>query len=348
MKPRCHVAVALLMVFPGCASEAKSDADFQNDIVAGLHDLLLGSVREVHQAAVDLQAAAPQPVGRGWSATLDQDALSAMTTAWIRARRAWEPAEGVIAPLFPDIDGPLDSRYEDYLQSTGPDGDLFDGSGVTGMHAVERILFAPVTPAAVVAQESQWMGYKPAAWPQNEQEAAEFKNGLCQQLLRDSQSLVDKWEPQGIDLRFAFKGLTGLMNEQEEKLSLAANREEESRYAQRTLADLRDNLAGTKNIYALFVPWLDTKANGYAINMNVEVAFDRLEQTYKTVDGDAIPPPPGTWNSMEPSPDDQASPFGVLFLSVVQEVDATRPGSAVDSMNHAAQVLGLPQFTAQN
>ena len=348
MKLRCCIAVALLTVSTGCGSDTKSDADFQNDIVGGIHDLLLSSVTQLHQATLDLQAAAPEPSGRGWSASADQAAILAMKDAWVRARKAWEPAEGVLAPLFPEIDGPMDSRYEDYLQASGPDNDLFDGSGVTGMHAIERILFAPDTPADVVARESQVAGYKAAAWPQNQQEAAEFKTGLCQQLVKDSQSLVDKWAPKAIDLRFAFQGLTGLMNEQEEKLSLAANHEEESRYAQRTLADLRDNLSGTKKIYALFVPWVDTKSNGHAINMDVEIAFDRLDQTYSTVTGDAIPPPPPTWDSAKPSPDDQGTPFGVLYVSVVQEVDATRPGSAVDSMNHAAEVLGLPEFTGQN
>jgi hypothetical protein len=42
------------------------------------------------------------------------------------------------------------------------------------------------------------------------------------------------------------------------------------------------------------------------------------------------------------------TPFGVLYVAVVQEVDATRPGSAVDSMNHAARVLGLPEFIGQH
>ncbi len=64
--------------------------------------------------------------------------------------------------------------------------------------------------------------------------------------------------------------------------------------------------------------------------------------------GDAIPPPPPTWDSSKPSPADQGSPFGVLYVSVVQEVDASRPGSAVDSMNHAARMLGLPEFNGQN
>src|SRR5882757_2942528 len=104
MKLGNHALVAVLSILAGCHSTGKSDDEFQSDIMSGIHDLLLSDVRGVHQAALDLQTAAPLPSGRGWDATQDALAIDGMKQAWIRARKAWEPAEGVLAPLFPDID----------------------------------------------------------------------------------------------------------------------------------------------------------------------------------------------------------------------------------------------------
>ena len=61
------------------------------------------------------------------------------------------------------------------------DNSLFDGQGVIGMHAIERILYVQQTPAFVVGFESKLPGYKAAAFPATEQEAADFKNKLCPQ-----------------------------------------------------------------------------------------------------------------------------------------------------------------------
>jgi iron uptake system component EfeO len=346
MKLGCLLILALALCVPGCGSgQSKSDAQFQSEIVAGMHDLLLNRVRNLNQAAIDLCAAAPLAAGRGWDGQADADAIERMKGAWVGARGAWEQAEGVLAPLFHDIDASMDARYEDTVGPNLPgDDDLFDGNGVTGMHAIERILYAPDTPAGVVDRESQLPGYHPAAWPATEQQAAEFKNQLCRRFVDDSKSLVDDWLPKAIDLRFAFQGITALMDEQEEKVSLAAENVEESRYAQRTLADLRDNLSGTQSVYALFVPWLMTKPDGAAADMQVQTALARLQTTYLSVPGDAIPSPPADWNSNLPSAADQQSPFGILFVAVVQEVEPSRPGSAVDSMNRVARMLGLPEF----
>jgi iron uptake system component EfeO len=347
MKLHPRLAVAALLAHVACSSPATTDAQFQAKIVVDMHQLLLGNVQALNQAARDLQAAAPTPIGRGWDAT-DQAAVSSMENAWKNMRTAWEASEGVIAPLFPDLDASMDSRYDELLMAIGPAGDpdLFDGQGVTGMHAVERILFAPVIPPGVIAQEAMLPGYVAAAWPATQDQAAEFKTKLCQRLVDDTQTLVNMWEPRAIDLNQAFDGLTSLMNEQKEKVSLAAQHEEESRYSQRTMGDLRDNLAGTRAAYDLFTPWLETKPGGLEINSEVEQALDRLGQTYSTVYGDAIPTPPPTLDPTMPlSVTDQSTPFGMLYVAVVQEVDPTYTGSCVDSMNHVATTLGLPPFT---
>jgi iron uptake system component EfeO len=135
------------------------------------------------------------------------------------------------------------------------------------------------------------------------------------------------------------------MNEQREKVNKAASEEEESRYSQRTMADIRDNLAGTKKVYALFQGWFRSKSGGGAIDQDVLAGFSSLEAGYSAVNGEAIPQPPATWSSEDPSASDLETPFGKLFSSVHEAVDPNRKGSVVDSMNLAAAALGLAQFS---
>jgi iron uptake system component EfeO len=343
--------LALAALAPACSSDdssAKSDAEYQDEVVIGMHDALLSDVGALHDAAVALQAAAPTPSGRGWDATLDAVALGAMKDAWLDARGAYERTEGALAPLFPDLDGAIDARYEDFIEGVpGGDQNLFDDEGVTGMHAIERILYAPTTPEAVIALESTLEGYRAAAFPATEEEATAFKNQLAARLVSDTQTLLDQWQPQAIDLGGSFQGLISLMNEQREKVNKAASEEEESRYSQRTLADLRQNLAGTTRIYALFRDWLHSKSGGSEIDADVEASFDTLDTTYAEFSDDAIPKPPSDWSSENPSAAALASPFGRLYSAVQTAVDPNVPGSAVDGMNRAAVELGFPELVEE-
>lgn len=340
MNSKLALFPALALLSFGCSSTP----DYEKDAVIGMHQALLSDVESLHQAAIELQKAAPEPAGRGWDADMDADAISAMKDAWLEARSAYERTEGALAPLFPDLDGAIDARYDDFLTDLGGAGDqdLFDGEGVTGMHAIERILFAKTIPDTVIKVEASLPGYKAAAWPATEEEATEFKTKLAAQLVTDTKKLQDGWQPQSIDLPGAFGGLRALMNEQREKVRKAASEEEESRYAQRTMADIRDNLAGTRKAYDLFKPWLETKADGPAIIDDVESAFDRLSATYDAVKGDKFPPRPDTWSSENPSATDLETPFGKLFTAVQDAVDPNVKGSVVDGMTRSAEALKIP------
>jgi iron uptake system component EfeO len=343
--------LALLLLCPACSSDDEgasgSDTRYKEQVVDGMHSTLLTDVKALHDAAVALQAAAPAPTGRGWDATLDAADITAMTDAWLDARAAYERTEGALAPLFPEIDAAIDARYEDFLEGGNGDQDLFDGEGVTGMHGIERILFVDDTPASVVAVEATLPGYKAAKWPATQAEAAAFKNELAAQLVADTQTLVDQWQPQQIDLEAAFSGLISLMNEQREKVNKAASEEEESRYSRRTLADLRDNLAGTRRAYAQFETWLKSKPEGVAIDADIQASFDDLETTYEALPGDAIPAPPASWSAETPSAADLQTPFGKLYSAVHDAVDPNEAGSAVDGMNRAAKELGFPEFVEE-
>jgi iron uptake system component EfeO len=340
----------------GCSSDSEqtdSDATHRQNVTNGMHDTLAAQIDAFLQGSRDLQAAAPMPAGRGWDASQDATALAAMREAWKRVRVAYEKIEGAIAPLFPEIDFSVDARYDDFLAELNGQGDdnAFDDLKVTGQHAIERILFIETTPPTVVEFEKALPGYKPAALPATEQEAADFKSRLSNKLVVDVADLQTEWQPARIDLGGAFQGLISLMNEQLEKVNKAATHEEESRYAEATLADLRANLDGTITAYRLFKPWLASKPNpqdpskdGPTIDGKIEQGFQSLRAAYDRYPGDAIPQPPSTWSSQNPTPEDLNSDFGKLFSAAQQAADPAKPGSIVDQMNAAAQVLGFPQL----
>ncbi|HXJ20024.1 MAG TPA: EfeM/EfeO family lipoprotein [Polyangia bacterium] len=332
----------------GCSS-TKTDAEYQQDVVNGMRSGLIADLANLETASQMLQAAAPTPADRGWDATMDADAIANMKAAWTQCRTAYEHIEGATAPIFPDIDASIDSRYDDFLAAL-PGGDtyLFDGTGVTGMHAVERILYADVTPARVVQYESMLDGDVAAAFPATAQEASDFKTSLMQKQYDDAKMLHDAWEAAtNYDLDAAFSGLISLMNEQREKVDKASTDQEESRYSQTTMADIRHNLEGTQKVYALFQPWIRSKNGGVAIDASIEQGFANLQTLYDTVQGDAIPQPPATWSSENPTPEDLQSPFGMLYEGVEAAVDPNEPSSIVAHMNQAATLLKFQGFTEE-
>jgi iron uptake system component EfeO len=345
MKTLSILAAALPAVLPalGACSDPKSDAEFRADVVAGLHDSIGADLADLVQAARALQVAAPT---HAWDPVADADAITAMRAAWLRSRIAYEHVEGATAPIFGDLDVSLDARYEDFLARLGPTGDpnLFDGRGATGMHAIERILYARDVRPEVIAFESPLPGYVPAAYPATIDQAVAFKTQLVQKLIDDATALRDQWQPAAIDIGAAFQGLVGLMNEQKEKVNLAATGEEESRYANLTLFDLRNNLDGTRTAYALFRPWIAARPDGGDLDAQIDAGFAELAQLYAALPGDALPPVPDGWTADQPTPADLATPFGVLWQTVHRDVDPTRSGSVVFAMNQVATMLGFPEF----
>ena len=345
-------AVATLLLAAGCGPSTKPDAEYQREIVTGMHQSILTEIKDLKAAVTDLQTAAPLPAGRGWDKTMDAAALQNMRAAWTRARTSYEHIEGAVAPLFPDLDVAADERYEKFIEKLAPTGDqnLFDGTGCTGMHAVERVLFADVTPQSVLDAEKVRPGYKAAAFPATAQEAADFKNLLVARLLTDVDELEKSWTPAKIDLPAAYQGLKDLMNELREKVNKASAGVEESRYAQVTMTDIRNNLQGTKSIYALFRPWLLTKKSkkdanhdGDKVDAKLAAAFDRLEASFAEFPAAAIPAPPATWSAEMPSPADLQTPFGKLYTAVRTATDPKVEASIVDEMNDASVLLGFPE-----
>lgn len=338
------VASYFALATTGCDDDGPSDAEFETSVVAAMHDSIATDLADIATHTRALQAAAPM---HAWNATTDAQAIEAMRAAWKRARIAYEHVEGATAPIFPDFDASLDARYDDYLSDLGPAGDPtpFDASGVTGMHGIERILYAPTIRPEVIAFEITLPGYRAAAYPATDAEAMAFKTQLVQRLIDDAEELHAQWQPAAIDIGAAFQGLVGLMNEQREKVNLAATGEEESRYANVTLFDLRNNLAGTRQVYGVFRAWVAAK-NGEAADASIEAHLDTLEALYAGT-SDALPEVPADWSSDMPTAANLATPFGRVWNTVHDEVDPNRPGSIVASMNEVAKLLGFPEFVEE-
>ncbi len=293
-------------------------------------------------AAAEVCAAAP---AKAWSAATDAAAIEKMKAAWKKARPAYEHTEGAIAVLYPETDVSIDERYDGFLERT-TDTTLFDDQGVTGNHAIERILWAGSHPAFVVSFERESLGgkYLEAKWPATDTEAASFKSKLCARWARETAQIRDDFSPLALDPASAYRGVIGSMAEQLEKVKKAASGEEESRYAQFTLNDMRANLEAGKVTWSAFKPWLLTKTNGVKVVAEIDAAFDRMDTLYAQSPGDSIPQPPATWSSVHPGSADTQTPFGKLFMGLSAEANESTDGSLVFELSESAAMLGIPQL----
>lgn len=299
------------------------------------------NLTDLHAATVELQAAAPAPDADGWNAAADRDAVEKMRSAWYKARTAYEHIEGAIAVLFPEYDVSTDARYDDFLLN-GADSYLFDDQGVTGVHAIERILWSDSIPTATLTHEQGLAGYKAAAFPASEQEARDFREKLVPRLVKETGDMGDQFQPLALDLTAAFRGVLQSMTEQVEKISRASTGSEESRYAQYTLADMKANVAGGKQIYLAFQPWVLSKgAEGAAFDGGVTAGFKRIEDGYNAQPGTSLPPLPAGFNPETPRAEDLTTPFGQIFSLVHKESDPSAAGSLSNEMSGLADLLGL-------
>lgn len=337
----CLLAVGSMAC--GCNGNTQKDTARRAEVVAALKQHLEARVADWVAASRALQEAAPQGTAEGWSAATNA-AVDAMKAAWFKGRRAYELVEGAMAPLFPESDAATDSRYEDFLVRLGsrPDTYYFDDEGVVGMHAIERILWADAVPDPVVQYEATLPGYVKAAFPSTAQEAADFKNKLAGRLVKDTETLQKNLQAMHPDIAFVYRGLLDLVREQVEKVDKTASGEEESRYAQATLTDLRSNLDGCEAAYGILRPWLRDKNDGVATDQKITAAFADLRRLYTS--SKDMPTPPADWSSVDPTPAALQTPFGKLFAATKQAADEASPGSLVAQLRGAAKILGLPEM----
>ncbi|HEY0713080.1 MAG TPA: imelysin family protein [Polyangia bacterium] len=339
-----HLGLTIVSVLAAsCSGAGAREEAHRREVTVGVKRFLATHIDGWLAASRDLREAAPLPADRGWDAQLDGDAIEAMRSAWKRARHEYELIEGAIAPIFPESDAATDARYEDFLARMGADGDRdpFDDKGVIGMHAIERILFLSETPARVRAFELGLRGQHPARQPSTAAEATRFKQLLAGRMVADIEQLAAEFQPLELDLGFAFRGLIDLVNEQVEKVDKTASGEEESRYAQWTLADLRANQQGVAEVYALFRPWLLSRRGGDAQDAAISAGLARLKAALDEHVGHAMPQPPARWSSVRPTPEALGTPFGRLFATVKAECDPAHEASLHAALLRAAVTLGL-------
>ena len=333
--------------FAACGDDDDDDdavsGDYEKTATLDVKKYVDGELQNLYDASLALQKAAPDPDADGWNAKDDKPAVDAMKAAWADARDAYERVEGSIALLFRDLDKSTDERYDGFLNDDGPDDNLFDGEGVTGVHAIERILWADSHPERVLEFEKTVPGYTTAAFPSNDEEAWAFKHELVGRLVTDTKSMKDDYATYALDPSAAFWGIIGSMAEQSEKTTLGASGEDESRYAQRTLADMRANLQGANAVFKAFRAWV-VSSNGAATATEIQAGLDNIGDAYAEVKSDALPEVPDGFNPDSPTDEELESPYGKLWALLNAETDANSKDSLINKMAAAADGMGIPEF----
>ena len=312
-----------------------------------------GELTLLNESATALQAFAPDADADGWNLTDDREAVFSMKGQWKQARLSYERVEGAIAVLFPGLDASTDERWDGFIGEAA-DANLFDDDGVTGVHGIERILFSDDIPANVLAfEQGVGDGFAPSrfsapAFPTTLAESGDFKDKLAQRLVVDTTTMKDDFLDTDLALEAAFRGVLGSMEEQAEKVNLAGTGEDESRYAQHTLADMRANLEGGLAIYEAFDEMFAAKGDeGAALHDEIHAAFERVQTHYDSIAGDAVPAVPATWNPDAPSEADRATPYGALFLFLADETDFANEASFVSAFSRGAALLEIPELAGE-
>jgi iron uptake system component EfeO len=338
---RLAVGFALTTGAFACDNEdVDPEAELEKEATLSVKSYVTAELENLLEASEALQAAAPEPDDDGWSLEADREAVLEMREHWADARDAYERVEGSIALLFTELDTSTDARYDALLNEDSPDEALFDGEGVTGMHAIERILYAGEHPDAVIAFESGQPGYQEAAFPATEAEAEAFKDELAKRLVDDCETMLTEFKPRALDAATAYNGVVGSMAEQLEKVLLAVSAEDESRYAKRTLDDMRANLEGGVAVYEAFQPWL-LEVGDEELDAEIVAGFDEIDAAYEAIEGPAIPDPPEGFDARDPSEEDLETDYGELFKLLTDQTKLDMEGSLLNSLAEAADQLGI-------
>ncbi|MBL8678160.1 MAG: EfeM/EfeO family lipoprotein [Myxococcales bacterium] len=328
--------VAMSFAIAGCASPQEVATQRTKDAIAR-------ELATLTSAARALRDATPAPDPDGWSHTADAQSIENMRAAWRRTRVAYERVEGAVAILFPETDVSIDERFDAFVTERA-DRNLFDGEGVTGMHAIERILWADSTPERVRTFEQGLPTMpEPGRTPRDATEATQFRDELVGRLVRDCEAMERQFRPLALDNATAFRGVIGSLEEQLEKIDKAATSEEESRYAQFTLADMRANLDGGVTTFEAFVPWLESVGER-ALVTQIRAKFTAIDAAYRAHAGDGIPAVPVGYNPEAPSAEHTATPYGQLRAMLVAESDPMRRDSLVSLMRRAATAMQIPEL----
>lgn len=337
------VVLGSALAVSGCASDndlVLADAALDTESASATKAHLIVHAHDLATAANALCASAPQPAADGWVRARDGAQIEAMKKAWRDAHAAYEGVAGAVDVLLPELGAALDTRYDGVLES-GPDGYLFDDLGFVGLHAVERILWADRVPKKVVTFESSLAGYVPAAFPADQASAMSFRDQLCARLIADTAALEQSIGALELDSSPAYETARRLGARQLEKLVLAGQGRDESRYSDSTLAQMAAGLTSAETTYAAFHPWLMTKSKGPAVDATIDQGFAKLQKEYAAFGTDGLPWVPAGWSTSNLTGSMLETPFGQLFAVVTKELDESSNASLGGAMNQAAKTLGI-------
>lgn len=320
-----------------------SDEEYETEIRADLRHGASEDIQLLAQSVDDLCLQAPKldwnPSVPGWDVTKHATAIDGMKVSWKWARSGYQQSKAPLSHQFPDTVARLDARYEDHSEQVSHDA--FTGYAWSGLHAIERILWAGEIPTQVIEFESTLPGYVPASWPVTGQDAAQFERTLCVDLADDLAHLKGHWAVVTLQVDAVFLALASSMSEPRQELLKSVSGADASRYSQRTLADLRDALAGVRKTYEPYRKYLRSKSGGAKVDTKILAGLDALGSAYAEVPGDTFPGAPTTWSSENPSADDLATPFGKLYQAVDRATDPDDTKSLVYQLNLAKDLLGF-------
>jgi hypothetical protein len=269
---------------------------------------------------------------------------------------AWENVEPMLAEQYAAQTFAINARIDTPAPSDGDAGldgggaaagtgdvNLFDDTGFTGIHAIERILFPNPDFAAVELAA----GYKPAALPLTAQEATDFKTKLVQKLINDVKALTETYNAAPVVLSYAFGRVSSFMKQLQTILQESVDKKERSRYSKQTILDLRAALDGTQLSYKIFQPWLlqgrvapqDPSKHGAAHDKPIQAGFGDMIFAFNAPQGDAMPTPPSPWDPAAPTTKD--NPFGKLWLAQAANNSRDNKSSVINELDVVAGILGL-------
>ncbi len=336
--------VVLALLATACSEPPPPEVPPDRRAIVEVKSYVDSHVAALAEAVRSMCAAAPAPDADGWSLERDRAAVSAMRREWRRARVEYERVEGAVAILFPHNDQAIDGRYE-HEAELRRDGDPFDDRGFVGMHAVERILWSSSIPAATERFERGLPGYVEPRFPASEAEAARFRDGLCARLVHDVETMRDQLAPVALDAATAWRGIQGSIEEQSEKVLLGATGQDESRYAENTLADMRANLEGGRAVLAAYDALIEATPGARARRGEIDARLRELEQAYDAIEGHALPPVPDAFDPDEPSEAHLATPYGGLFTLLSRASDPDASGSLAHELRRAGDAMHIPPLS---
>src|SRR5262245_27483941 len=109
-----------MLALVACGSDSDDDKQSgtpEDQAIESAKGHVTQELQALHDAAHELEEAAPAPDADGWNATADAAAVNKMKAAWAKARDSYERVEGAIAALFPDLDESSDQRYDFFVEN---------------------------------------------------------------------------------------------------------------------------------------------------------------------------------------------------------------------------------------